>query len=100
MFHLRLAVVLKISMKSLYYRTWVFVNLGAIFQIFEICPKHSLGSPEKVRVLSPEAHVSFEIGSGFKNFAENQLNHCTIVHGFLSIWVRFSEFSKLVQNIP
>ena len=29
------------------------------------------------------AHVSFEIGSGFKNVAENQLNPCTIVHGFL-----------------
>ena len=87
-------------MKSLYYSTWVFVNLGAIFGIFETCPKRSLGTPEQVGVVSSEAHVSFEIGSNFKNVAENQLNPCTIVHGFLSIWVRFSEFSKLVQNIP
>ena len=84
----------------MYYSTWVFVNLGVIFRIFETCPKRSLGSPEKLRVVSPEAHVSFQIGSGFKNFIENQLNPCTIVHGFLSIWVRFSEFSKLVQNVP
>ena len=35
-------------MKSLYYSTWVFVNLGAIFGIFETCPKHSLGTPEKL----------------------------------------------------
>ena len=70
MFHLRLAVVLKISLKSLYYSTWVFVNLGAIFGIFETCPKRSLDSLEKVRVVSPEAHVSLEIGSGFKNFNE------------------------------
>ena len=99
MFRLRLAVVLKISMKSLYYSTRIFVNLGAIFGIFETCPKHFLGSREKVRVVSPEAHVSFGIGSGFKNFAQNQLNPCTIVHGFLSIWVRFSEFSVFVQNV-
>ena len=74
--------------------------MGAIFGIFETCPKSSLGSPEKVQVVSSEAHVSFEIGSGFNNVAENQQNPCTIVHGFLSIWVRFSEFSKLVQNVP
>ena len=84
----------------MYYSTWVFVNLGVIFRIFKTCPKHSLGSPEKVRVVLPEAHVSFQIGSGFRNFAENQLNPCTIVHGFLSIWVQFSESSKLVQNVP
>ena len=51
-------------------------------------------------VVLSEVHVSFKIGSDFKNFAENQLNPCTIVHGFLSIWVRFSEFTKLVQNVP
>ena len=62
------------------------------------CSKRSLGSPEKL--VSSEAHVSFQIGSDFKNFAKNQLNPWTIVHGFLSFWVRFSEFSKLVQNVP
>ena len=74
-------------MKSLYYSTWIFVDLGAIFRIFETCPKRSLGTPEKLRVVSPDAHVSFQIGSGFKNFAENKLNPCTIVHGFMSILV-------------
>ena len=88
------------SIKSMYYSTWVFANLGAIFGIFETCPKRSLGSPEKLCVVSPEAHASFQNGSDFKNFDENQLNPWTIVHGFLPIWVRFSEFSKLVQNIP
>ena len=87
-------------MKSMYYSTLVFVNLVAIFGIFETCPKRSLGSLEKLWVVSSEAHVSFENGSGFKNNAENQLNSCTIVHGFLSIWLRFSEFTKLAQNIP
>ena len=46
-------------MKSLYYSTWVFINLGAIFGIYETCPKRSLGSPEKVRVVSAETHDSF-----------------------------------------
>ena len=55
-------------MKSLYYSTWIFVNLGSILRIFETCPKRSLGTPEKLRVVSPEAHVSFQIGSGFKYF--------------------------------
>ena len=72
----------------------------AIFGIYETCSKCSLCSPKKVRLFLPESHVSFQIGSVFKNFAENQLNPCTIVHGFLSIWVRFSEFTKLVQNVP
>ena len=67
----------------MYYSTWVFVNLGAIFGIFETCPKRSLGTPEKLWVVSSEGHVSFLIGSGFKN--ENQLNPCTIVHGFF--WI-------------
>ena len=35
-------------MKSLYYSTWVFVDLGAIFGIFESFPKCSLGTPEKL----------------------------------------------------
>ena len=35
-------------------------------------------------VVLSEVHVSFKIGSDFKNFAENQLNPCTIVHGFFS----------------
>ena len=86
MFRLRLAVILKFrwkSIKSLYYSTWVFLNLGAIFRIFETCPKRSLGSPQNLWVVSSEVHVSFKIGSDFKNFAENQLNPCTIVHGFL-----------------
>ena len=74
--------------------------MGAIFGIFETCQKRSLGSPEQLGVVSLEAHVSFQIGSDFKNVAENQLNPCTIVHGFLSFWVRFSEFSKLVKNVP
>ena len=55
-------------MKSMYYSTWFFVNLGAIFRIFETCPKRSLGTPEKLWVVSSEAHVSFQIGSDFKNF--------------------------------
>ena len=84
----------------MYYSTWVFVNLGAIFRFFETFPKRSLGTPEKLLVVSSEAHVSFQIGSDFKNLNENQWNPCTIVHGFLSIWVRFSEFLKLVQNVP
>ena len=83
----------------MYYSPWVFVNLGPIFGIFETFPKCSLGSPEQLCVVSSEACVSFELGSGFKNFTKNQLNPCTIVHGFLSIWVRFLEFSKLVQNV-
>ena len=52
-------------MKSMYYRTWVFVNLVAIFWIFETCPKRSLGTPEKHWVVSSEAHVFFQIGSDF-----------------------------------
>ena len=51
--------------------------------IFETCPKRSLGTPQNLWVVSSEAQVSFKIGSDFKNFAENQLNPCTIVHGFL-----------------
>ena len=88
------------SIKTMYYSTWIFVILGAIFGIFETCPNCSLGSPEQLCVVSSEAHVSFSIGSGFKNSVENQLKPCTIVHGLLSFWVRFSEFSKLVQTVP
>ena len=66
-------------MKSMY-STWVFVNLGAIFWIFETGPKRSLGTPEKLWVVSSEPHLSFQIGSNFKNFNENQRNPCTIVH--------------------
>ena len=84
----------------MYYSPWVFVNLGPIFGIFETCPKRSLGSPEKLCVVSFKLHASFELGSGFENITKNQLNPCTIVHGFLLIWVRFLEFSKLVQNVP
>ena len=84
----------------MYYSPWVFVNLGPNFGIFETCPKRSLGSPEQLCVVSSEAHFSFELGSGFENITKNQLNPCAIVHGFLSTWVRFLEFSKLVQNIP
>ena len=65
------------------YSTWVFVNLGAIFRIFETCPKRCLGTPQNLWVVSSEAQVSFKTGSDFKNFTENQLNPCTIVHGFL-----------------
>ena len=49
----------------MYYSTWVFINLGAIFGIFETCPKRSLGSPEKLWVVPSELHVSFQIGSDF-----------------------------------
>ena len=49
----------------MYYSTWVFVNLGAIFRIFETSPKRSLGTSEKLWVVSSEAHVSFQIGSDF-----------------------------------
>ena len=52
--------------------------MGAIFGIFETCPKCSLGSPKKVQVVSAETHVSFEIGSDFKNVAENQFNPCNL----------------------
>ena len=48
-------------MKSMYYSTWIFVDLGAIFRIFKTCPKHSLGSPEKLRVILPEAHFRFRL---------------------------------------
>ena len=48
------------SMKSMYYSTWVFVNLVVIFRIFETSPKCSLGTPEKLWVVSLEAHVSFQ----------------------------------------
>ena len=47
-------------MKSMYYSTWVFVNLVVIFRIFETSPKCSLGTPEKLWVVSLEAHVSFQ----------------------------------------
>ena len=47
--------------------------MGPIFGIFETCPKHSLGSPKQLCVVLSEAHVSFELGSGFKNFGKNQL---------------------------
>ena len=59
----------------MYYSTWVFVNMGAIFGIYETCPKRSLGSPEPVvEVVSAETHVSFEIGIGFKNIAETHVS--------------------------
>ena len=45
--------------------------MSAIFGLYETCPKRSLGSPEKVEVVSAETHVSFEIGVGFKNVADN-----------------------------
>ena len=41
------------------------MGLGAIFGIFETCPKRSLGSPEQVGVVLSEAHVSFKNGSDF-----------------------------------
>ena len=76
MFRLRLAVVLKMLLKinkiPVLYSSWVFVDLGAIFGIFETCPKCSLGSPEKVGLVSGKTHVSFEIGSNFENVVENQ----------------------------
>ena len=69
-------MVLKMSLKinkiPVLYSTWVFVNLGAIFGIFETCPKRSLGTPEQLWVVSSEAHLLFENGSDFKNVAENQ----------------------------
>ena len=75
-----------------------FCQFGCDFRKFRV--QNAPYVSEKMGVVSSEAHLSFEIGSGFKNVAENQFNPCTIVHGFLSIWVRFSEFSKLVQNVP
>ena len=104
MFRLSLAVVLEnITKNQLNPCTIVhgFLSIWVrIFGIFETCPKRSLGSPEQLCVVSSEAHVSFELGSGFENITKNQLNPCTIVHGFLSIWVRFLEFSKLVEIVP
>ena len=76
------------------------VTLSQIFGIFKTCPNRSLGSPEQLRVVSSEAHVLFKLRSHLENITKNQLNPCTIVHGFLLIWVRFLEFSKLVQNVP
>ena len=84
----------------MYYSPWVFVNLGPIFGILKTCPKRSLGSSEQLCVVSFKLHVSFELSSGFENITKNQLNPCTIVYGFLLIWVQFLEFSKLVQNVP
>ena len=49
----------------MYYSTWVFLILGAIFGIFETCLKRSLGSPEQLWVVSSESHVLFYIGSDF-----------------------------------
>ena len=43
-----------------------FSHLGAIFRIFETCPKRSLGSPQNLWLVSSEVHVSFKIGSDFK----------------------------------
>ena len=56
----------------MYYSPRVFVNLSPIFGIFETCPKHSLGSPEQLCVVSSEAHVSFELASCFENITKNQ----------------------------
>ena len=56
----------------MYYSPWVFPNLGPIFEIFETCPKFSLGSPEQLCVVLSEVHVSFECGSGFENITKNQ----------------------------
>ena len=56
----------------MYYSPWVFVNFGPIFGILETCPKHSLGSPEKLCVVSSEAHVSFELSSRLENITKNQ----------------------------
>ena len=86
------------SIKSLYYSTYVFVNLGAIFGIFETCQKRSLGSPEHLWVVSSEAHLSFQIGSDFKNATENQLNPCTIVHGFCQFGCDFWNFRNLSKT--
>ena len=49
----------------MYYSTWVFLNLGAIFGIFETCWKRSLGSPKKLWVVSSELHALFQIWSDF-----------------------------------
>ena len=87
-------------MKSMYYSAWFFVNLGAIFRIFEICPKRSLGTPEKLWVVSSEAHVSFQIGSDFNSFwwkSKKSMYYSTWV--FVNLVV-ISEFLKLVQNVP
>ena len=86
-------------MKSMYYSPWVFVNLGPIFGILETCEKRSVGALEQLCEVWSEPHVSFELGSRLDNITKNQLNPCTIVHWFLLIWVRFSEFSKLIQNV-
>ena len=71
----------------MYYSPCVFVNLGPIFGFMETSPKFSLGNPEQLCVVSSEAQVFFDLGSRFENITKNQLNPCTIVHGFLLIWV-------------
>ena len=84
----------------MYYSTWVFVNLGAIFRIFENCLEHSLGTPEKLWVVSSEAHVSFQIGSDFKNFwwkSKKSMYYSTWV--FVNLGAIF-RILKLVQNVP
>ena len=83
----------------MYYSPWVFVNLGPIFRIFKTNPQRFLGTLEQLCVVSLEAYVSFELGSRLDNFTKNSINPCSIVHRFLLIWVRFSEFSKLIQNV-
>ena len=65
----------------MYYSTWISLFFIKILKI-------------------TEPLLLFQIGSDFKNFDENQRNPFTIVHWFLSIWLRFSEFLKLVQNVP
>ena len=86
------------SKKSMYYSTWVFVNLVAIFRIFETCPKRSLGTPKKLWVVSSEPHASFQIDSNFKNFDKNQRNPCTIVHGFFQFGCNFPNFRNLSKT--
>ena len=81
----------------MYYSTWVFVNLGAIFRIFETYPKRSLGTPERLWVVSSEAHVSFLIGSFFENFGWKSIKSM-----YYSTWVfvNFGASFRIFETYP
>ena len=87
------------SIKSMYYSTWVFVNLGAIFRIFETYPKRSLGTPERLWVVSSEAHVSFENWQGFLKFGWKSIKSMYYKYmGFCQFGCDFPNFRNLSKT--
>ena len=102
-FRFRLAVILKISMKikEIHVLQYMgFCQFGCDFPNFRNLSKTFLRYSRKVvsSFVRTPSFVSDWQKIDFKNFDENQRNPCTIVHGFLSIWLRFSEFSKLSKT--